>query len=270
MAEELLGRPALRRAAWLLAGAAGAILLLGMGDVDLALADMMFDFHVHEFPWQHAWLTERFGHGVVKALLTLLGAVPLAACVWDLLQRRLQRRLLRRHGRGGGAAGLPAWWRLRLRLLSLCVILVPLLTSMLKRASRSHCPWDLERYGGYQPYYRLLEAMPHWVESGHCLPGGHASSALWLVGLAVFWLPGRPGRAACVALVALSLGAAVGWMQQMRGAHFLTHTLWSMWIACAVPAALLAGHSALRAASGKAAGKEVGKVVGKVLGKAGS
>jgi len=27
------------------------------------------------------------------------------------------------------------------------------------------------------------------------------------------------------------LGAALGWIQQMRGAHFLTHTLWSMWIA---------------------------------------
>jgi membrane-associated PAP2 superfamily phosphatase len=23
-------------------------------------------------------------------------------------------------------------------------------------------------------------------------------------------------------------------MQQMRGAHFLTHTLWSAWIACAI------------------------------------
>ncbi|UUZ57577.1 hypothetical protein LP419_13670 [Massilia sp. H-1] len=26
----------------------------------------------------------------------------------------------------------------------------------------------------------------------------------------------------------------IGWIQQLRGAHFLTHTLWSMWIACAL------------------------------------
>ena len=236
MDEELLGWPALRRAAWLLAGAAAAILLLGMGNADLALADMMFDFRVHQFPWQHAWLTERFGHGILKTLLTLLGAVPPAACAWDVLRRRR------------GRSALPAWWRLRLRLLSGCVILVPLLTSMLKRASRSHCPWELERYGGYQPYYRLLEQMPGWVESGHCLPGGHASSALWLVGVAVFWLPHGARKAAGVVLAALGFGGAVGWMQQMRGAHFLTHTLWSMWIACAVLAALLAAHRALRAA----------------------
>ena len=31
-----------------------------------------------------------------------------------------------------------------------------------------------------------------------------------------------------------SVGAASGWLQQMRGAHFLTHTLWSMWISCAI------------------------------------
>ena len=244
MSEELLGWPALRAAAWLLAGAAALILLLGMGNADLALADLMFDFRVHEFPWQHAWLTERFGHGMLKTLLTLLGSLPLAACAWDLLQRRR---------RGGG--GLAPWWRLRLRLLSLCVVLVPLLTSMLKRASRSHCPWELERYGGFQPYYRLLEAMPRWVESGHCLPGGHASSALWLVGLAVFWLPHDARKAAGVALAALGFGAAVGWMQQMRGAHFLTHTLWSAWIACAVLAALLAAHKAWRAREARA-GKE--------------
>lgn len=237
MDSALVSWSALRRAAWLLAGAAAVILAMGMGSVDLFLADLMFDFHVHEFPWEHAWLTERFGHGILKTALTLLGAVPLAACAWDELARRRQ---------AGG--GLPAWWRLRVRLLSLCVVLIPLVTSMLKRASRSHCPWELERYGGYQPYYRLLEHMPRWVEAGHCLPGGHASSALWLVGLAVFWLPHDPRKAADVALAALGFGAVVGWMQQMRGAHFLTHTLWSMWIACALLAALLAAHKALRAA----------------------
>ncbi|WP_373887845.1 phosphatase PAP2 family protein [Massilia sp. BSC265] len=74
---------------------------------------------------------------------------------------------------------------------------------------------------------------------GHCLPAGHASSALWLVSLVVVWLPGpgrRAGRACCVALVP---GLALGWMQQMRGAHFLTHTLWSAWIACAIVLALV-------------------------------
>lgn len=66
------------------------------------------------------------------------------------------------------------------------------------------------------------------------LAAGHASSALWLVSVAVYWLPARPARAAGMALLALLPGLALGWLQQLRGAHFLTHTLWSAWIACAL------------------------------------
>jgi membrane-associated PAP2 superfamily phosphatase len=35
---------------------------------------------------------------------------------------------------------------------------------------------------------------------------------------------------------ALGIGAGLGlgWVQQLRGAHFLSHTLWSAWIAAAI------------------------------------
>jgi membrane-associated PAP2 superfamily phosphatase len=228
-AEALLPPRTIRQLALGLLLGALAILIEGAGSLDLWLADAMFDFHIHEFPWQHALLTEHFGHGTLKVLLTGLGALPVAAAIWDGLRR----------GRG-----LAPWWRLRVRLLALCTVLVPVVVSLLKRASHSHCPWDLERYGGYQPYYRLLEHMPGWVEAGHCLPGGHASSALWLVGLAVFWLPHAPRKAAMVALAALAFGGLVGWMQQMRGAHFFSHTLWSIWLSAAILLALVAAHGA--------------------------
>lgn len=237
MAEPLLSGRALRRLASALALAVLPILIIGNTGIDLWVADIMFDFHTHEFPWQNAWLTDRFSHGILKTLLTALGALPIAAAIWDLLRR---------------GKALSPWWQLRVRLLALSTVLIPLVVSLLKRASHSHCPWDLERYGGYQPYYRLLEHMPRWVEAGHCLPGGHASSALWLVGMAVFWLPHDVRKASMVAGWALVFGAVVGWMQQMRGAHFLSHTLWSMWIASAVLLALLAAHRAwLRSAQAR-------------------
>jgi membrane-associated PAP2 superfamily phosphatase len=69
---------------------------------------------------------------------------------------------------------------------------------------------------------------------GQCMPAGHASAGLWLVALAVFWLPERPRLAGAVGAAMLALGFAMGWVQQLRGAHFLSHTLWSMWIACAI------------------------------------
>jgi membrane-associated PAP2 superfamily phosphatase len=80
------------------------------------------------------------------------------------------------------------------------------------------------------------------------LPAGHASSALWLVALAVYWLPDRPSAARLAAAAAIVFGAVVGFLQQLRGAHFLTHTLWSVWIACAI---VLAAVVVLQAANGR-------------------
>jgi len=229
----LLTARALRRLVAGLAMAAAAIVLLGaVTDIDLRLADAFYDAHAHAFPWRHAWLTERFGHGIVKMVLTALAVCLVAVSAADGAVRAYNRRR-------SGAGWLPSWWRTRLAVLAASSVLVPLATSLLKRASHSHCPWDLARYGGSHAYYRLLDSMPDWVAAGHCLPGGHASTALWLVALAVFWLPHQPRTAASIAALMLGAGGALGWLQQMRGAHFLTHTLWSMWIATAIVTGLL-------------------------------
>ena len=195
------------------------ILILWIGNytsIDLALADAMFDRASGTFPWHHAWLAERFNHGILKTILQVAGALVVALAAWDWARPRPTWEASRRTG---------------LRVLALSAILVPTCISVLKHFSDSHCPWDLQRYGGREPYVRILEMLPAGVSPGQCLPGGHASSALWLVGLAVFWLPHRPRMAAAVGGLMLAFGLAVGWMQQLRGAHFLTHTLWSMWIA---------------------------------------
>lgn len=196
-------------------------------DLDLLLADQVFDTAAGVFPWRHAWLTETFNHLILKGLFTLAALAVIGAALVD-------RR--------------DALARLRLRVVALAAVLVPLAISLLKQASVSHCPWDLARYGGSQPYLRLFDALPAGVAAGHCMPAGHASSALWLTACAVLWLPASPGKAGMALLVALGVGAATGWLQQMRGAHFLTHTLWSMWIGCAIVYSLIL---ALQPYSGK-------------------
>lgn len=65
------------------------------------------------------------------------------------------------------------------------------------------------------------------------MPAGHASSALWMISLAILFVPYRVVYAAGALVFFLFLGFGVGWMQQLRGAHFLTHTLWSVWISLA-------------------------------------
>ena len=206
--------------------AAPLIYLLGrFTDVDLMVADLLFDRTTNAFPWRDAWLTTTFGHGILKTVALVFAAFVLTVTVADAIMPQ--------------AAALKPLNRLRLRIVAWSAVLVPAAISLLKQASDAHCPWDLVRYGGTQPYVRLLEALPPGILPGRCMPAGHASSALWCVSLVVLSLPGHMGRAYLAWSLALVPGLMLGWMQQMRGAHFLTHTLWSVWIACSILLALV-------------------------------
>ncbi|WP_373888518.1 phosphatase PAP2 family protein [Massilia genomosp. 1] len=184
-------------------------------DIDLLLADAAFDPQRRIFPWRDAWIADTFSHVVLKRILIALAAAFVVAALWDLVAPR-RWSWLRRY---------------QIRVVALSAVMVPLSISLLKQSSDSHCPWDLTRYGGSEPYVRLMQMLPVGSEPGHCLPAGHASSALWLMSIAVFFLPARPNAAMSVFVTMIGFGFALGWLQQMRGAHFLTHTLWSIWIA---------------------------------------
>ncbi len=210
----------------LLAAALALVLLAQFGNLDLALADHSFDAALRQFPWRDSWFADTFMHRWVKLPLILAGSLlVLAAATESVLHRP---RL--------GAAD-----RWRLRASAAIALLVPLAIALAKRQSASHCPWSIERYGGHALYVRLLDALPAGFEPGACWPAGHASSALWLAGLCVWWLPQRPRAAAAVFAAGLAAGFALGWVQQLRGAHFLSHTLWSMWIAAGLVWVVLLG-----------------------------
>lgn len=199
------------------------ILMVTYTDIDLRLADAMYDAGRGQFPWRHAWVAEVLNHVLLKRLLVALACAIVAFTAWDAW-------------RPWGLTPLRRWqWR----IVAASAILIPACIALLKQASSSHCPWDLERYGGSAPYIRLLDALPAGVAPGHCLPAGHASSALWLIAFAVFFMPARPRMASAVFVLMLAFSFAVGWLQQLRGAHFLSHTLWSVWIACAALFALV-------------------------------
>lgn len=102
--------------------------------------------------------------------------------------------------------------------------------TLLKHASHTSCPWDLRAFGGTAAH------VSHWAWGvrdggpGHCFPAGHASAAFAFVG-GWFALRRRaPRAAACWLGAALAAGLAFGIGQQLRGAHFLSHTLWSGWV----------------------------------------
>lgn len=207
----------------LLAMAAVLIWIGRYTDVDLILADAMFDASANTFPWRDRWFSAQFMHHFMKALLLGIALVPIAALAVDGILRRVLK-----------GTGFDPLSRRRLLLMVASSALIALAISVTKSLSVHHCPWSLARFGGYAPYLRIFDSLPAAASPGHCFPAGHASSGLWLASACAFWLPSKPGKALAVFGIGLLPGLALGWVQQMRGAHFLTHTLWSAWISALV------------------------------------
>lgn len=196
-----------------------ALLIFWIGrytDIDVRLADAVFQTDERVFPWKDNWFAEVFMHRWVKYFLIVAGLGILGLLMVDV------SRSIKLFNNAT---------RTKLAVVVSSFIAIPAVVSVMKSQSIHHCPWDVQRYDGYAPYLRLFDVLPEGVKAGHCFPAGHASSGWWLAAFFVFWLPGRPRMAALVFILGLLPGFILGWVQQLRGAHFVTHTLWSAWIA---------------------------------------
>jgi len=135
---------------------------------------------------------------------------------------------------------LGVWWpqgslgrldlprRLQLALGSLAAALC---VGALKSVSATSCPWDLREFGG------VAQHLGHWHGfwqadggTGRCFPAGHASAGFGFLGGWFAWRRIDPARARRWLAGALLAGLALGLGQQWRGAHFMSHTLWSAWL----------------------------------------
>ncbi len=120
--------------------------------------------------------------------------------------------------------------RRRLGWIWIAMLFASLAISVLKGTSIHHCPWDLLDYGGYAPRLALFDMLPTGIQPGRCFPGGHASGGFALLALYFGLRDDWPVAARFALIGGLALGSVMGWSQTMRGAHFLSHTLWSAWV----------------------------------------
>lgn len=201
--------PFLRRCALLTVALLLALLLWDASGLDLPLA--RWAGSAQGFAWRSSpglllWL-----HEVPRALSLLAVALLVLGVVWPW---GFLRRLARRD-------------RVQLLLSILGAIAV---TTSVKRFSDTSCPWDLAEFGGVARY------VSHWSwgvwdgGAGHCFPAGHASAGL---GFVAGWFVLRRTAAHMATAwlwTALAVGIFLGLSQQLRGAHYLSHTLWSAWL----------------------------------------
>ena len=189
---------------------------------------------IQGFSMRHAWLTEslmhrggKFFYGIVVVMLMFNYFRPLTPTL--RLERNAQR-----------------WWFLTMLL---CIAAI----SLLKYLSKSSCPWDLAMFGGTAQY------LSHWDFAlsdggpGRCFPSGHVSGAFALMAISFAVRPVSANLANKVLIAVLLIGGILGAGQVTRGAHFVSHVLYSAWICwliCFISARLYLFKGRRQAASG--------------------
>lgn len=137
---------------------------------------------------------------------------------------------------------MPRALRLRWWLLSL---LCALAISLLKRLSLVSCPWSLAEFGGTAQWlsHATLGAWRGAGDGGpgRCFPAGHVSNAFALVGGVLALRPVSPRVARAWGGAVCTIGAVLALTQLLRGAHFLSHGLWTAWICWTLSAAVWHG-----------------------------
>ena len=157
---------------------------------------------------------------------------------------------------------LMIWWPLGLlrqvpyaRRVQLVVgaLLSLIVMALMKRISATSCPWDIADFGGVGHY------VSHWAwgitdgGSGHCFPAGHASAGFAFISGYFALRHNLPRTARLWLAAALTAGFALGLAQQMRGAHFMSHTFWTAWLCwttCWLCDLITTRHLARQAAAG--------------------
>ncbi len=163
------------------------------------------------FPFNDNWFATHVLHAGVRQLNYLL-VLLCAFCIWRPVG------ILRRLTRGD-------------RMALFAGLLVALSSvALFKRFSATSCPWDLHAFGGSAAH------VSHWWwfvrdgGPGHCFPAGHASIGFAWVALYFGLRPAAPRAARRALAAALLAGLVLGLVQQARGAHFMSHTLWTAWL----------------------------------------
>lgn len=208
---------------WPVLGMSLIIAICGATGADFWLADHLYAGQGNRWALKQAFLTEDVIHIAGRNLSLLAWLSVLTAYVFSIHR--------------------DDWSHLRrpLAYLLLATLAGSVLVAWTKSWSNVDCPWDLLKYGGERPYIDLFSQRPEGLSRGRCFPSGHASGGYAWLALYFFLLAARPSLRWWGLATGLALGLIFGISQQLRGAHFLSHDLWTATICWASSAALSLG-----------------------------
>lgn len=106
----------------------------------------------------------------------------------------------------------------------------PVLIGIIKDMTHIYSPWDLQLFNGVQPYIRLFDPVPADALVGNAFPAGHASGGYCFLSLYFVFLRFRSSYRIYGLIFSLGLGLLFGMAQQVRGAHFPSHDMATIFI----------------------------------------
>jgi membrane-associated PAP2 superfamily phosphatase len=205
----------------LLASAYFLVFIYPTTGLDQWLIAPYFDATAHHFPLKHDHFLEQFMHLGLKYCMVAIALTSLAIAL-QANTRALSRASF--HARLIYLLKNPYFLAFVGMLISTTTV------SVFKSMSMHGCPSDLSLYGGDLPLLGLFAHLPAGIKAGHCFPGGHASAGFALMAFYFAFRDSKPSFARAMLFLSLLLGFAMGWAQMMRGAHFMSHNLWSAWL----------------------------------------
>ena len=205
------------------------VAILRTFDLDAQVADFFFDSSLGAFRGRDAWWANELLHTGGRDAVALLSLAALATAILGCVARFLP-----------AISALRRWVR-PASYFVLCVILSTGTVALLKQRSHRDCPWDMERWGGSRPYFRVLDARPASLPASGCFPGGHSSGGYSLLAFYFLGLQRDKKWARLGLCLGLGMGFALAFGQWARGAHFPSHDLWSAAICWYVALGIYAG-----------------------------
>lgn len=180
--------------------------------IDFTITDFIYRLQGNAWAWKDTLITQDVLHKGGKWLSLTMGLITLLLLMLSTVVTRFKV------------------YRTPLLYLFSATLLSALLVATIKHLVSMECPWDLVRYGGARDFIGLLNIRPSSMPASACFPAGHASAGYTWIALYFFFTAIRPHWRWAGLALGLGLGLTFGITQQFRGAHFLSHDLWTVMI----------------------------------------
>lgn len=177
---------------------------------DLGVARYFYDPFVQKWPWREHWLTKTILHDWGQKFNVAIGILLFVAFLSSCFKSALRPYFK------------------SLAFLFVASVTGPALIAVLKSSTPIYCPWDLRVFGGDKPYVRLFDFAAYPLTIGHCFPAAHAGGGYAFISLYFFLLVVKPAYRYYGLSFGIVMGLLFGITQQVRGAHFLSHDVFSL------------------------------------------